>query len=240
MSSELPLLMLAAVSIALLHTLLGPDHYLPFVALSKSRHWTLRKTLTLTGLCGLGHVLSSTFLGLIGVAFGITITQLEALDSVRGNLAAWMLIGFGLVYLVWGLRRAWRDRPHQHAHAHADGTVHEHVHAHRRAHGHVHVDAAGGRTTPWILFTIFLLGPCEPLIPLLMYPAAKGAFWDVAWVIVVFSVVTIATMLGVVTVLTLGLEWVPVGRDTRVARYAHALAGGTILACGIAIGFLGL
>ncbi len=237
MSSELPALMLAAVSIALLHTLLGPDHYLPFIALSKSRRWTLRKTLTLTGLCGLGHVLSSTFLGLIGVALGITITQLEALDSVRGNLAAWMLIAFGLVYLAWGLRKAWRDRPHQHAHAHADGAVHEHVHAHRQAHRHVHIDADGTRTTPWIMFTIFLLGPCEPLIPLLMYPAAKGRLWDVAWVVIVFGGVTLATMLGVVTVSTLGLGFVP---GARFTRYAHAMAGGTILLCGIAIGFLGL
>lgn len=220
MSSELPVLMLGAVSIALLHTLLGPDHYLPFIALSKSRHWTLRKTLTLTGLCGLGHVLSSTLLGLIGVMLGLAVTQLETWNEMRGNLAAWMLMGFGMTYLVWGLRRALRNRPHRHGHAHAD--------------------ADGGRTTPWILFTIFLLGPCEPLIPLLMYPAARGTPWDAVWVVIVFSAVTIATMLGVVTVLTLGLGRVPFARSARVAHYAHALAGATILLCGIAIGFLGL
>ncbi len=237
MSSELPVLMVAAVSIALIHTLLGPDHYLPFVALSKSCRWPLRKTLTLTGLCGLGHVLSSVVLGMIGVAFGITITRLEALDSMRGNLAAWMLMAFGLVYLVWGLRKAWRNRPHRHAHPHANGISHEHVHTHRDEHGHVHHDAGRGRMTPWILFVIFVLGPCEPLIPLLMYPAAKDAPWDAVWVVVVFGAVTVATMLSVVTLSTLGLGIVT---GARYTRYAHALAGCVILLCGIAIGFLGL
>ncbi|HOD34406.1 MAG TPA: hypothetical protein PLR20_01590 [Syntrophales bacterium] len=29
--------------------------------------------------------------------------------------------------------------------------------------------------TPWVLFTIFVLGPSEPLIPVLMFPAARNA-----------------------------------------------------------------
>ena len=93
---------------------------------------------------------------------------------MRGNLAGWLLLGFGLAYLAWGVKRALRNQPHTHAHAHADGIVHDHAHAHSDEHAHPHTDEARAASmTPWILFTIFVFGPCEPLIPLLMFPAAK-------------------------------------------------------------------
>ena len=52
-----------------------------------------------------------------------------------------------------------------------------------------------------------------------------------------FSVVTIATMMSVVAVGTLGIRLL---RFEWMERYAHALAGFTILASGLAIRFLGL
>ena len=55
--SALQLLLGTAVSIGFLHTLIGVDHSLPFVAIGKARSWTLSKTLGLTAICGLGHVL---------------------------------------------------------------------------------------------------------------------------------------------------------------------------------------
>ena len=39
-----------------------------------------------------------------------------------------------------------------------------------------------------ILFTIFVFGPCEPLIPILMYPAAKSSVAGMLLVAGVFSV----------------------------------------------------
>ena len=56
-----------------------------------------------------------------------------------------------------------------------DGTVHDHTHDHHESHAHMH-EAPAGRTnlTPWALFIIFVLGPCEPLIPLFVLPASRG------------------------------------------------------------------
>jgi len=90
---------------------------------------------------------------------------------------------------------------------------------------------------PWVLFTIFVLGPCEPLIPLLMYPAAKNSTTGMIAVVLVFSSITIATMLGVVIVSTLGISFIPV---RRIERYLHALSGATIALSGMAIQLLGL
>ena len=131
MKAELSVLVIAAASIAFVHTILGPDHYLPFIMMSWSRKWSGVKTAVITVLCGLGHIGSSVVLGMIGVAMGLAVKRLEVFESVRGNIAAWLLIAFGLVYFVWGLRRAWRNQPHKHSHAHGDIDEHAHTHSHQ-------------------------------------------------------------------------------------------------------------
>jgi len=236
MSNELFLLLIAAVSIAFVHTLLGPDHYIPFVVMSKSGKWSMRKTAWITFLCGLGHVFSSVLLGLAGIALGIAVTKLELVESFRGDLAAWFLIVFGLLYFVWGVRRAYNNRPHRHFHSHDGGVAHTHDHTHIDAHVHVH-EKKEKSMTPWILFTIFVFGPCEPLIPLLMYPAAKGSLMSLTFVTLTFAVVTIGMMLSIVMLTSFGISFVPF---SKMERYTHALAGITLFLCGVAIRFLGL
>ena len=96
MNAELSALMITAASIGFLHTLLGPDHYLPFIMMSWARKWSRTKTLVITFLCGLGHIASSIVLGMLGVSLGIAVKKLEVIESSRGNVAAWLLIAFGL------------------------------------------------------------------------------------------------------------------------------------------------
>src|SRR3990170_4378716 len=138
MTNGVVMLYFAAASVAVLHTLLGPDHYLPFVAMSRAGGWSLRKTVFITLACGIGHVLSSAVLGLVGIAFGVAVLKLEHFEQVRGDLAGWLLLAFGLVYFLWGVRRAIRNQPHTHFHAHADGMIHAHEHTHHTEHLHVH------------------------------------------------------------------------------------------------------
>ena len=237
MTQELIFLTLTAASIGFFHTLLGPDHYLPFIVIARARKWSRTKTVWLTFLCGLGHVGSSVLIGMIGVAFGVVVTKLEIVESFRGNIAAWALIAFGLIYFLWGLRTALRNKPHKHVHTHNDGSTHFHRHVHSNDHIHVHEKKDALRLTPWILFTVFVLGPCEPLIPLLMYPAAKSSVFGLLLVTGVFSIVTIATMISIVVGVSFGVNILPI---KKAERYAHALAGATICFCGIAIQFLGL
>jgi hypothetical protein len=70
MENDFYLLAITAISIAFLHTLAGPDHYLPFIALSKARGWSMGRTIMWTIICGCGHVWSSVLLGLGGAALG--------------------------------------------------------------------------------------------------------------------------------------------------------------------------
>lgn len=225
-----------AVTIGFIHTLIGPDHYVPFIALSEARKWTIRKTMFITLMCGTGHVLSSIVLGLIGIAAGMSLSKLELFESFRGNIAAWLLIAFGLVYTILSIRSLYRKKAHMHQHDHSNGTTHVHVHNHFHNHSHVHLEEKKN-ITPWVLFVIFILGPCEPLIPLVMYPAAENDMAGVVLVSLLFSVVTIGTMLAVVLSVRLGLSHLNV---KPLERYVNVIAGSTILISGLAIQFLGL
>jgi len=235
MSYELWLLALTAVSIGAVHTLLGPDHYVPFIAMARARDWSLRRAMIVTALCGVGHVGSSVVLGTVGIGFGIGLLKLKQVEASRGDLAGWLMVAFGLLYMIWGVRRAIKNLPHKHWHAHADGTVHTHDHVHVGEHAHVHEAGSGAPSlTPWILFTIFVFGPCEPLIPLLMYPAAEASVMGVVVVALVFSIATIGVMCTVVLFALVGAGSVA-KPFARFERYGHALAGFFILLCGAAM-----
>lgn len=222
-------ILLTAASLGFIHTVLGPDHYVPFVALSKARNWTRSRTALITFLCGLGHVLSSVLIGLAGIWMGSAVSRLEWIEGVRGDVAGWLLLAFGLAYMVWGIKKAVRGEKHTHMHSHG-GPEHAHDHAHESDHSHPH--GAQASVTPWALFIVFIFGPCEPLIPVLMYPALKTGMGLALGAAAVFSAVTIATMLASVFLLLRGIRVFPA---EKMERYAHALAGFAILACGVAV-----
>ena len=237
MSQEISFLLITAASVGFLHTILGPDHYIPFIAMSKARKWTKNKTFWITLACGVGHVLSSVFIGAMGVALGVALHKLEYLESFRGNIAGWLLIAFGFGYFIWGIKKALRGKPHTHMHLHEDGDLHSHTHTHSNSHIHVHESEKKSNITPWILFAIFVFGPCETLIPILMYPAAKENLLGLILVTSVFALTTIGTMLTIVFISLRGIELIPL---ERFEKYMHASAGFIILLCGISIQFLAL
>lgn len=237
MNDGLVALCSTATVIAFGHALLGPDHYLPFIAMARARQWSLLRTVVITALCGFGHVLGSVALGAIGITLGTALFTLETIESFRRDVAAWLFIGFGLAYLVWGINRAIRNKPHSHVHVHPDGVIHNHKHSHVTDHLHVHDERPAGSRgsagfTPWMLFIVFIFGPCEPLIPLLMYPAALGSAWHVVLVVAVFGLVTILTM---VTIVALGCVGASMPAAGRFERYGHAFAGSALFLCGVAV-----
>ena len=247
MSDSLPILLMSAATIGVFHTLIGPDHYLPFIVLSRAEGWPLRKTLLWTFMCGLAHVLSSTLLGCVGVGLGWALGGLKTIEGSRADWASYLLILFGLGYLVYGLWREYRGNRHAHIHHHGDGILHLHAHDHseiqrapvphadpsheRLNHHHLH------RKTFGTIFIIFVLGPCEPLIPLLIVPAANHSVFGVAAVSTIFAITTIGTMLTMVWLGTMGVRFL---RFSFLERHLHSFAGGTIFVTGIMIKLLGI
>lgn len=237
MTTDITILLITAVSIGFVHTLTGPDHYLPFIVMSKALNWSFSKTMWITFMCGSGHVLGSVLLGAFGIALGIGVQKLEFVEAFRGNLAAHAFILFGLLYFLWGLWRVVKGRQHKHLQF-RNGKLS--VHTHKSDEKNMDTEdktAEKKNITPWVLFTIFVLGPCEPLIPLLIYPAAKSHMGYAALVALVFGVATLATMMVMVAVTLRGMQFLPM---KTLEKYMHPVAGATICLSGCAIVFLGL
>ena len=87
-----------------------PTHWLPFVLTGRGQRWGKAKTLMVVALCGSGHVLFTTLLGVLVVWLGIETSKWT------GNIFPWIaggaLILFGLYYLV----RQARGGGHGHSH----------------------------------------------------------------------------------------------------------------------------
>ncbi len=210
-------LLLTALTIGVVHTIAGPDHYLPFVALSKSRDWSKVRTINIVIISGLAHVLSSVVIGFIGIGAGIGLSKLELFEGFRGNIAAWLLFSFGVAYTAWAVFRLIRRKSH--------------------VHRHLEDKSRNRQLTVWIIFLIFLFGPCEPLIPIIMYPAAEHNYAAVGLVALVFAIATIGTMLISVMILLKGFTLVKL---SSLEKYQHVIAGFAIMLCGAGILFLGL
>jgi hypothetical protein len=98
---------LAAATVGALHTL-APDHWMPFAALARARGWTPGRALRTTVLCGFGHVTVSAILGVAALSIGVGLAEI-----IGGKLASFapaLLMVFGTIYMLWGLR------PHRHRH----------------------------------------------------------------------------------------------------------------------------
>lgn len=221
MTPELQILLSTAISIGVIHTITGPDHYVPFVVMAKSKGWTLKKTSSVTLMCGLGHVSSSIIIGIIGIIFGVGLSKIEFLESQRGDIAGWLFIIIGALYLIFGItKRITHQKPHTH-----------------KLPKFLTRKNSDRKISPWSLFLIFVFGPCEVLIPMLMYPAAHENSTAILLVSVTFSIATLLTMLAVVLPLSFLTVKIPF---KNIHKYSNVLVGITLLTCGISIIFLGL
>jgi nickel/cobalt exporter len=168
-------LMLAAATVGALHTL-APDHWVPFAALARTNKWSSRRTARTTILCGFGHVSVSAILALLASFAGLTL--LERLGAQLERQATLLLIAFGFVYLVWGLRRSFSGHTHRHWYS---------------------------SLTTWSLFLLFCADPCVAVMPLVFAASIEGA-GAVAAVIVVYELATIGTMVGLVLTAHAGIR----------------------------------
>jgi len=223
-------LMLTAGGAGIVHTLLGPDHYAPLIALSRAKGWSLGKTLGVTLCCGAGHLLGSMVLAVIALLAFDALDLLKAFEQHRGSVAAYLMLGGGVAYAVWALRRLVRARADSHVAARTPAMTSSC--ASGRADAQVYssaVSQAAWSAGTWLLFLLFVLGPCEPLIPLILAGAAVTV-WGAVAVAAIFSLATLGTMSAVVFLGAFGLRSL---RWAWMTRYGHVSAGVVMAACGM-------
>jgi nickel/cobalt exporter len=212
MNKSYYLLILSTLSIGFLHAL-APDHWMPFAVIGKAKKWSKMKLLWITFVSGIGHVGSSILLGCIGILLGFSLSHMKAVESHRSEIGLWLLIGFGVAYTIWGLKKA-RDYKHE----------------------HIDTKDIDKRTiTMWTLFAVFVLGPCEPLIPL-MFLATEYGWAGILMTSLLFSVVTIFMMLAQTLLAYFGIQLI---RHDIADRYSHAFAGIVIALTGVFIMVIG-
>lgn len=207
--STFPILIWSSLTIGLVHAL-APDHWLPIAMIGRARKWNVPRLLAVTLLAGVGHILSSVLIGGLGIAAGLALTRVKAIETSRGEIAGLLLIGFGIAYAVWGLKQARRHHLEEHS-----------------------LQAA---VTVWVLIAVFVLGPCEPLIPLMFLAISRG--WHaVALTTLVFGLATISVML---VGTFLAFRGASAARFEAFERYNHAIAGALIAITGLAVMLLGI
>ncbi|MBU1298285.1 MAG: hypothetical protein KKF20_00865 [Bacteroidetes bacterium] len=209
MADSFSTLIIATVSIAVVHAF-APDHWLPFVMIGKAQKWSKPKLSFVAFVSGLGHVGSSIILGAIGILAGVASIKLQGVEATRGEIGIYLLIGFGIAYALWGLKHA------RHHHHHSSELSTKKV------------------VTLWTLFAVFVLGPCEPLIPLMFLGTAYG--WSgIATVSIMFGLVTLIMMVGQSL---LGYAGIQLIKHDFAEKFSHALAGGVIVLTGVFLYFI--
>ena len=85
-------------------------------------------------------------------------------------------------------------------------------------------------------FAIFVMGPTEPLLPLLFYSGAQRSYLEIMIIIIVFALCTVLTML---TMVLLGIYGYSFYDTEKLEKYVHAIGGLVITVCGVGMLFLG-
>ncbi|OYW65098.1 MAG: hypothetical protein B7Z40_13045 [Bosea sp. 12-68-7] len=119
-----------------------PTHWLPFVMAGRGQRWSKGKTLLVVAVCGAGHVLFTTVLGVLVIWLGIETSRWTG--TIFPWIAGGALILFGLYYLF----RQARGQGHGHSHfgsgGHSHGGHGGHSHADYGGHDHPHAATGNG------------------------------------------------------------------------------------------------
>ena len=203
-------LLVSAFMVGALHAL-APDHWFPFVMIAKAQKWSPRQHAAAVFLGGLAHVLSAFLIGLGGIFFlRISLNQMTQWENTRAGVFSFLLIGFGLAYLVWAVKR-WNTT-------------------------RLEVDDKTRSASRGFLLLLLVFGPCEPLIPFMFLGVPHG-WTELAALLLVFSFATIGTMLITTQCVARGLSlW----KAPSLERFSHVFAGSAIILTGIVVHVLGL
>ncbi len=202
--------LIMAFAVGALHAL-APDHWFPFVAIAKAQKWSNRKLSVTVFLAGLAHVLSAFLIGLAGMLLvKISFEQMTVWEKSRADVFSFLLIGFGIAYLIWAVKQWNANR--------------------------LETDVKAHRISKGFLFVLLILGPCEPLVPFIFLGAQEGLS-TILTLFLVFSVATVGTMLVTAYAAVRGLSFI---RTPRLQRYSHLIAGFSIVFIGIIVRVLGV
>ena len=231
-TSSILLLVVAAGVVAVLHSIL-PDHWVPLAVVARTQRWSVLHVARVSALASAGHVVTSVILaGAIAVAGLAFQQQIETQQGhIVGAVLALTGLGF-LIWALAGRGHShdhdhgqsrsilsndlplWPDGQsiksdlpplgaNRHTHDHGD----QHAHDHHGAHDHASHPAAREGTLARRLAAIAVpfgvaASPDLTILPVALAAGALG--WAVvSGVLVVFTVLTMSTFIGLTVLATL-------------------------------------
>lgn len=214
------LLLLAAGAVALLHSVL-PDHWVPLAVVARAERWGPIRTLRVSGLAAVGHVVTSLMLAAVVAMVGLRFQTVIA--GAEGRIVGGLLIVTGLGFLLWGLLRG----AHHHEHSQDGHHGHDYV-------AHDHYQDQPQRPLRSRLAAIVVpfgvaASPDLTVLPVALAAAGSGVPLVVG-VLVVFGTVTLAVFMG------LTLAGAFVGYQIKgewLERHAYTITAGVLIVIGL-------
>jgi len=197
---------------------LDADHVVAVTAMVSETKSISRSSL-LGVMWGLGHSVALLAVGMVLLAFRVT---------MPATLAMAFEYGVGLMLVTLGsnvLRTVWAERFHIHAHDHADGLRHLHLHAHHgnATHYHAHRSFAVG----------LLHGLAGSAALTLLVAASAPTVVEGLLFIAIFCLGSVVGMLAVSS--AMAVPFLVTRRLDAVHRSVKLLAGGLSVALGLMI-----
>lgn len=223
------LLAIGAATVGVVHSVL-PDHWVPLAVVARTERWSLSRLARTSFLAAAGHVLTSITLGGVVAVVGLQFQrQIETqqghivggvLMLTGAGFLVWGLTGHGHPHEHGAERSAADDRAHDHVHQPGTRLTAEHTHEHthggvRHSHRHSHEafiraraelisDRSNRGTLVGHLGAIAVpfgvaASPDLTFFPFALAASAYGR-GSVALVLGVFSLVTLATFVGLTVV----------------------------------------
>ena len=232
MSATGPALLAAAAGVGFGHAIL-PDHWVPLAVLGRTRRYPLSRIARLSGLAGIAHVFVSIVLGaviiVIGLQFRSTVQHAE--DTIIGCI----LIATGIGFLV--LEATGHGHHHDHDHHHDDHHGHgldRNDHGDRREleHDDQHAGEQAARRLSGLAAVMVPFGaaasPDLTILPVFLAATTAGAA-TAAGSLVAFAAVTIATIIALTLLATLGGHQL---RGEWLERWGNLITAGVLVALG--------
>jgi hypothetical protein len=205
-SQAIPYIILISVGIAVLHAII-PTHWLPFVLVSRAQKWSLRRMLSVVTLAGLGHVGSTTLVGILIAWIGLRVQ--EVVEGVVGPIAAGILILLGMLYIAL----YFKELGHSHHHGHPA--------------------ELSDKSAILSLIAILTFSPCEAMLPI--YFAASPLGWYMIILLSVF--VALGTVGGMMILTYLAYRGIESIRFAKLEHYEKLILGLLMTLLGIIVIF---
>jgi nickel/cobalt transporter (NicO) family protein len=188
-SGTTPALIAAAAGVGFGHAVL-PDHWVPLAVLGRTGRYPLSRVARLSGLAGIAHVVVSLLLGAAIVAIGLQFRS--SVEHAQNTIVGTVLLATGIGLLAFELTRS----GHSHPHPHSPGDT-----------GHHHHPGAQPQRLRGLVAVMVPFGaaasPDLTILPVFLAAAAVGTGTAIGSLLA-FAVVTIATIVGLTLLATLG------------------------------------